>query len=181
MDGKLSDKEWVEKGNQHKEKGQLSEALRCFQTAINVNSKNPVAWFMKGSVMQAQEKFNNALYCYDEALILDPSLKEAEEKRNKLILLMGEQDIKPKEREWKDGILLEIESTDLFRLMGIFFIFSAALSLIIFIFSFVVGIGNWISLVTCVLSIISGIAWYAIAAKFDAIVQYFKKFVPAKE
>jgi len=176
MDGKLSDKEWVKKGNLHLETGELEDALRCFQTAINVNSKNAVAWFKKGLVLQKLEKFDDSLYCYDEALILDPSLTEADEKRIELKSFS-----KPKKREWKNKILMEIEATTIFRIMGVIFFFAAALSLIIFFFSFLYVYINWVSLVTFFLNILSGITWFAIARKFDAIVRYFEKFVLVKK
>ena len=200
MNGKLTDSEWIKKGNEHLHKEEFKEALKCFQTAINLNSNNAVAWFKKGVVLHQQKKFDDAYECYDRALILDPSLEEAEEKRVDLILDAGatkfdEDEIDMEEEflrseqspeEWKrynkKRILREINNTIIFQIMGILFFLAAIISFVIFIISFryaeFIGTPDFGSLVSGLLNTLAGATWVALARKLGAIAQFLRDYVP---
>lgn len=73
--------------------GEPEEALRNFDIALN-NLKDPsklkAAWNNKGLALATLGKFDEAIFCYDEALKIDLMLKEAWYNKGRALALKGE-------------------------------------------------------------------------------------------
>jgi len=61
----------------HQKIGQLSEALSCFDKAIDANPLNSSAWLNRGTALQDLYRLNDAILSYREALKLNPSYDDA--------------------------------------------------------------------------------------------------------
>ncbi len=53
--------------------GRKSEALEFADDGLKLHPENPVLWFAKGNVFLAQERFIDAVQCFQTALMYDPS------------------------------------------------------------------------------------------------------------
>ena len=54
------------------------EALASFDRAITINPLDPKGWNDKGVVLRDQKKYQEALNCFNKALILDSNNKAAQ-------------------------------------------------------------------------------------------------------
>ena len=51
MNEKLTDEEWIHRGNIYLKSKTFTQALEYFENAIKVNPENEVAWFKKGTIL----------------------------------------------------------------------------------------------------------------------------------
>lgn len=51
----------------------LSEALKCFDSVIELNSNDFQAWYYKGTIKSQEKSDLKALECYDKALSINPN------------------------------------------------------------------------------------------------------------
>ena len=70
-DRKTAEK-WVNEGVKLAEQGKYSEALRCFDRALEINPKDAFAWVGKGIVLNGLSRHEEALRCFERALAIDP-------------------------------------------------------------------------------------------------------------
>ena len=58
-----------------------TEALPCFDKAIELNPKDSRAWTNKGDSLSRLGRYTEALQCYDKAIELDPNIALAWNKK----------------------------------------------------------------------------------------------------
>jgi tetratricopeptide (TPR) repeat protein len=89
--GRLTAKEWLNKGNSLLDQGKYDEALQAFEEAIRLNPQFAEAWNSKGITLKAQgialrdqgltlrakEKLNQAIESYNKALEINPQFVNA--------------------------------------------------------------------------------------------------------
>ena len=61
------------KGKVFQKLNQLSEALSCFDTAIDIDPNEPDCYLEKGNVYYELNNFTDAIKCYDNAIRIDPT------------------------------------------------------------------------------------------------------------
>lgn len=66
-------KENILKGNKHFYKKEYSEAIKCYDKAIELDPSNFDAWYSKGNVLGELGSYVEAIDCYDKAIEIDPS------------------------------------------------------------------------------------------------------------
>lgn len=76
-----------------------------YRRAINIHKTNPLLWDVYGSVLSAQEKFQEAEDAFEQAILLDPSLAMSHIKMAEVLLLQGES--QPEKRQRAHEHLLE--------------------------------------------------------------------------
>ncbi len=76
-------------GNALKERGQLAEAITCFQAALHCNPHQAGAHNNLGSAYAEQGRFAEAASCFQQALAIDPDLRLTRWNRCILQLLQG--------------------------------------------------------------------------------------------
>lgn len=57
--------------------GQIDEALKCFESAIEINPDEYQAWYNKGTTLELLEKYEEAVVCFDEVNRIDPNYSRA--------------------------------------------------------------------------------------------------------
>ena len=57
---------WVRKGNLHCYQDEYSEAVDCYDHALNIDSNLGYAWYNKGQALLRIDR-SNARYCFDKA------------------------------------------------------------------------------------------------------------------
>ena len=67
----------ISKGNDHYRRGELAEAARCYNQAIKMDPKNPVAWNNKGLILAIAGKYEAALDSHSKAVELDEDYVDA--------------------------------------------------------------------------------------------------------
>jgi len=70
-------KEYLLKGNGHYFRTEYSEAIECYDKALEIDSEHTDAWFMKGEALRALSQFEQAIECYDKALEIDSEHTDA--------------------------------------------------------------------------------------------------------
>jgi len=79
LSGKTSNP-WLEKGNELKKECQidtLSQAIQCYNKAIELDPHCAEAWHNKGHCYHLLRKENEAIQCYDEAIKINSKYAEA--------------------------------------------------------------------------------------------------------
>ncbi len=79
-----TDQEWLEKGYEHYNRGQYEDALKCFDKAIEVNSKYDLPWVNKGLALYRLGKHEESETCFSTALKIDPQDEAAKKAREEL-------------------------------------------------------------------------------------------------
>ena len=51
---------------------QVSEAIKAYDKAIEINSQNSIAWNNKGLTLSSLGKYNEAIKAYDKAIEINP-------------------------------------------------------------------------------------------------------------
>lgn len=64
---------WNEKGNSLYRRGKYEEALKCYEKALEIDSKFAKAWNNRGYVLAKMGRKEEAVKCYQEALKIDPN------------------------------------------------------------------------------------------------------------
>lgn len=65
--------EYLKVGMHHQMKGELKEAMNCYQKAIDWNPSFHWSYFKLGEILQKQRRFDEGITLYKRALQLDPS------------------------------------------------------------------------------------------------------------
>jgi tetratricopeptide (TPR) repeat protein len=58
-------------GNEHYYRGEYSEAIEHFDSALEIDNKNSKAWINKGLALHSLGKYDEAIRCYDKTLEID--------------------------------------------------------------------------------------------------------------
>jgi len=82
--GLKSDKEWLEKGMKHYSLNQYGDALKCFDKAIEINSKYDLLWISKGLTLYRMGKHDETQTCFETAFKLDPEDEAVKKARDEL-------------------------------------------------------------------------------------------------
>jgi len=69
--------DWNKKGVEYMLHSNFEEAIRCYDKALEINSKHYKAWNNKGIVLHKQGRIEEAIKCYDKALEILPDHKES--------------------------------------------------------------------------------------------------------
>lgn len=72
MTPSLNYETWFDRGLTHHDRNQLTEALDCFQHAIDSNPHFIPGWVYKGIVLEQLEDYKAAIDCYTQALTINP-------------------------------------------------------------------------------------------------------------
>jgi len=75
---------WVNLGSVHGKRGEIDDALRCFDRAIEIAPGHAMAHFDRGVALEMQGRPDLALGAYTEAVRLQPQMVQA---HNNLALL----------------------------------------------------------------------------------------------
>ncbi len=67
---------WISKGNTHVENGMYSEAIQCYDKALEINPVMADVWNNKGLALARIAKYEEAVTCYDKAIDLRPDDEE---------------------------------------------------------------------------------------------------------
>ncbi len=70
-------KEWYNKGIALLEAGRIEEAIKCFDSALDIDPGYAEAWVGKGLVLVILGRYEEALNCAEEALKINPNLSLA--------------------------------------------------------------------------------------------------------
>ncbi len=78
----ISDKSGVappffQEGLEHLKSTRYSEAIRCFDKAIETNPNLPLAWSEKGFALNKLGSYQQAIKCFDRAIDIDPTITDA--------------------------------------------------------------------------------------------------------
>ncbi len=67
----------TDEGEDFLENGQYEDALRCFEQAIIMESKDPDLWNLKAVVLRSMGRHDEAIECFNKSLKIDPRDKNA--------------------------------------------------------------------------------------------------------
>jgi len=68
--------DWAENGDNLCSSGHYSEALSCYEKALEMEPELAAAWDGKGDALQMTGSYDKALRCYERALVIDPDSAE---------------------------------------------------------------------------------------------------------
>jgi tetratricopeptide (TPR) repeat protein len=83
---------WYHKGKTLYDIGNLDEALRCLDMAIEQNPGYADAWFLKARTLDLLSRYDEAIKCYDKVIELDSSNVEAWSDKGKDLCLLERYD-----------------------------------------------------------------------------------------
>lgn len=69
--------DWVERGDSLCRSGRYSEAVGCYDHALEMEPELADAWDGKGDALQMTGSYDKALRCYERALVIDPNFAES--------------------------------------------------------------------------------------------------------
>ncbi len=72
-----SAKDWAERGDHLCSRGRYSEALSCYDRALEMEPELACAWDGKGDALTMTGSYDRALRCYERALVIDPGSAES--------------------------------------------------------------------------------------------------------
>ncbi len=61
--------------------GRYDEAIRCYDTALEINPEYAYLWNGKGNALYDLGRYDEAIRCYDKALEINPEYKLAKKNR----------------------------------------------------------------------------------------------------
>ncbi len=67
---------WFDKGMALQDEENHTEALNCFQKAIDCNPKFIPAWVYKGIALEQLNQYEDAIKCYTEAIEINPDVAD---------------------------------------------------------------------------------------------------------
>jgi tetratricopeptide (TPR) repeat protein len=67
----------ISTGNEHYRQGELAEAIKCYNQAIQLEPENPIAWNNKGLILAIAGRFTEALDAHKRAVELDDDYVDA--------------------------------------------------------------------------------------------------------
>jgi tetratricopeptide (TPR) repeat protein len=80
---------WNNKGGSLAALGRHAEAIRCYDTALELEPRSPKVWNNKGSALSALARRAEALECFDKALAIDPRFAMAYENKGRELQILG--------------------------------------------------------------------------------------------
>lgn len=80
---------WNNKGGSLAALGRHEEAIRCYDTALEIDPQSPKTWNNKGSAPSALGRRDQALECFDRALAIDPRFAMAFENKGRELHILG--------------------------------------------------------------------------------------------
>ena len=83
---------WNNKGGSLAALGRHEEAIRCYDTALELEPKSPKVWNNKGSALSALARRKEAFECFDKALAIDSRFAMACENKGRELHLLGRLD-----------------------------------------------------------------------------------------
>jgi len=83
---------WNNKGGSLAALGRHEEAIRCYDTALELEPRSPKVWNNKGSALSALARRKEALECFDKALAIDPRFAMACGNKGRELHLLGRLD-----------------------------------------------------------------------------------------
>lgn len=92
----------VSEGNEHYRRGEMAEAIRAYNQALEIDPENPVAWNNKGLILAVAGNYKEALKCHMRAIELDPKHVDAISNVGMAYTKMGDFD---KALEWYEKAL----------------------------------------------------------------------------
>ncbi len=94
IDRKIDDPDiWELQGKAHMELANHQDALRCFDSALKLSSKNHELWFNKGLALMEIQRYQEAMACFDRSIKLEPHNPEALNSRGDALTKMGKIDL----------------------------------------------------------------------------------------
>jgi len=72
----VEEEEWINKGLQYEGKGDYSNAIVCYDTAIQLNEANAIAFYNRGVCYMAMESYGSSLVDFNKAIWLDSLLAD---------------------------------------------------------------------------------------------------------
>jgi len=176
--GKLAIKDLIKLGRHFLASEKYEEALGYFNKAILRYQDNPIAWMNKGIAYNGLGKINNARYCFDVALKLDPASSEINKLRNNIEGKLAEADDEiigiEEEPTISQPLLkysqLRAEINDLgegviYSVVGIISLIGFIVLLIVFAADIKNGFGvNWAMLISIISSVLTAFAWFALTS-----------------
>ncbi|MCJ7443110.1 MAG: tetratricopeptide repeat protein [Methanotrichaceae archaeon] len=70
-------------------KNMFGKAIECSDKVIEINSRNALAWNIKGMSLNNQDKYNEAIQAYDKAIKIDPNYAEAWHNKGHVLNALG--------------------------------------------------------------------------------------------
>ncbi len=83
---------WELQGKAYMELASHQEALRCYDSALKLSSKNHELWFNKGLALMEIQRYQEAMTCFDRSIKLEPHNPEALNGRGDALTKMGKID-----------------------------------------------------------------------------------------
>jgi len=83
---------WINHGVSLHLGGREKEAIRCYDNALELDPRHPLAWHNKGISLNSLGRYEEAIHCFDKALELDPTLDAAWEKKGDSLERLGRQE-----------------------------------------------------------------------------------------
>jgi tetratricopeptide (TPR) repeat protein len=80
---------WNNKGGSLAALGQHKEAIRCYDTALEIDPQSHKTWNNMGSALSALGRSKEALECFDRALEIDPRFAMAFENKGRELHILG--------------------------------------------------------------------------------------------
>jgi len=80
---------WNNKGGSLAALGRHAEAIRCYDTALELEPRSPKVWNNKGSALSALARRTEALECFEKALAIDPRFAMACENKGRELQILG--------------------------------------------------------------------------------------------
>ncbi|MBU4072278.1 MAG: tetratricopeptide repeat protein, partial [Candidatus Thermoplasmatota archaeon] len=84
---------WTLRGIAYLRTGELSEAIRCFDSSLMISAKDSVTWMHKAQALVGMEKLAEALACFDKSLKLEPHNPEVLNGRGDALTRLGKIDL----------------------------------------------------------------------------------------
>jgi tetratricopeptide (TPR) repeat protein len=85
LDDKPTATAWNRKGNALLELGRFKEALKCYEEALKLDSKNDVIWSNKGVVLMELSRFQEAVDAFNKSLLINPQNDDAKVLRDECL------------------------------------------------------------------------------------------------
>ena len=67
----------VENGKKHLDEGNYNDALSFFEQASSIDPADPDLWNLKGIALRSLGRYDEASYCYNKSLEIEPRDKQS--------------------------------------------------------------------------------------------------------
>ena len=68
--------DWFEEGRECLERGNIDEAIECFDRVLDVDPKKDYVWVSKGIALNHLKRYQEAIECFDKALEIFPNFSD---------------------------------------------------------------------------------------------------------